>query len=85
MKKQQKTIGLSSEIKEALAEIAGSKYFPVFSQFLKNQLNNIALEEWFRVKPSDPNIREKKAFYEGRFQEIKVLIKVFEDAKKERK
>jgi len=82
MKKQEKFAGISSETKEALAQIAGSKHYPVFLQFLKTQLNNIAIEEWFRIRYSDPDIREKKAFFEGRFQEIKVLIKTFEDSKK---
>jgi len=83
MKKQQKNIGVSPEIREALAEIAGSKYFPRFIQFLKNEMNNIAVEEWFRLKPLDKDLNVKKAFFEGRFEEIKAIIRTFEESKKE--
>lgn len=80
MKKTMKTI--SETHRECLAKIAGMKEFPTFMEFLQRQKQNIAILEWSRVRPNDPEIREKKANFEGQFLAIDALIKAFELARK---
>jgi len=81
MKKQEKLMGLKAEVKAELAKLSGYPEFQAFVQFLRNEQNNIVMLEWFKIEPSDPLIREKKAFYKGRFEEIKAIIKTFEECR----
>jgi len=80
--KQVKLLTISSEHKEALAKIAALPEYKSFLQFLRNEQNNIVMLDWFRTEPSDPNIAEKKAYFNGRFDEIKAIIQAFEISKR---
>jgi len=81
-KKSAKLLTLSPEHKEALATLAGRKEFKVFVRFLRVQQNNIAIIDWFRTKSTDPDLQRKKAYSEGKFDMIKIILKAFEDAQK---
>ena len=81
-KKPDKLPTLSPQHKEALAVIGGKPEFKGFISFLRMLQNNIAVINWFRIKSSDPDIQRKKAYYEGQFDVIKVIMKAFEEASK---
>ena len=82
VKKKGKLIILSREHKEAMATIQAIPEFKGFQNFLKTQLNNVAILSWSRVKRDDPQIAIKKAYYEGQFDIIKGIVSAFEEAKK---
>ena len=83
--KKQKLISLSREHKEALSKLQTRPEFKGFLAFLRTQQNNIGIIQWTRVKSNDPDIALKKARYEGQFEIIKLLLRAFEEAKKEEK
>jgi len=81
-KKQDRLPTISPQHKEALAVIGGRPEFKGFLSFLRMLQNNVAVISWFRVKSTDPDIKTKKAYYEGQFDVIKVIMKAFEEAQK---
>jgi len=77
-----KLISLNRETKSVLAQMQGRPEFAGFEKFLAIQKNNIAVMEWFRVKPNDPDIREKKARFDGMVEMIDLIIAAFKASKK---
>jgi len=83
--KKRKLISLSREHKEVLSKLQTRPEFKGFLNFLRTQQNNIGIIQWTRVKSNDPDIALKKARYEGQFEILKLLLRAFEEAKKEEK
>lgn len=81
--KKPKIISLSREHKEVLSKMQSRPEFKGFLNFLRTQKNNIGILQWTRVKATDPDIAVKKAKYEGKLEEIDLLIKAFEASRKE--
>ena len=77
-----KLISLNRETKSVLAQMQTRPEFRGFSDFLAIQKNNIAVLEWFRIKSNDPDIREKKARFDGMVEMIDLIIAAFKASKK---
>ena len=81
-KKQAKLPTLRLEDKEALLGLIEKPEFKAFERLLKIEQNNIVVVQWFRINSNDPDIVRKKAYYEGRFAEIKTLLGLFDSLRK---
>lgn len=81
-KEEKKMLSLSPEHREALRELGARPEFKALEKLLKIEQNNIAVIDWFRTRSSDPDIVRKKAYSEGRFDETKAILNIFERVKK---
>jgi len=81
-KKQEKLLALSKQHKDALVKIAHSREFAALKQLFMIEEHNIIVQS-FKVNSSDPALREKKAWHEGRDYELRKIIKTFEEVSKE--
>ena len=84
MKKEEKQPKLSSEHKEALAALTARPEFKALERLMKIEEHNIIMQS-FKENSSNPDLVRKKAWQEGRFFELRMIMKTFEKVKKEDK
>lgn len=85
MKEKPKKIAvLSPEFKEMFAIMTSRKEYETFVRFLKIQMNNVAIIEWFRLKSTDPDLARRKAYFEGQYDFMETLIRLMEESRKEK-
>jgi len=75
---------LSSEFKEVFSTMSSRPENKGFINFLKVQMNNIAVIEWFRVKSTDPDLGRRKAYFEGEYDILATIVRLLEEAGKEK-
>jgi hypothetical protein len=73
-------IDLAPEYKEAFSTFTSRPEYVKIIQFLNVQKNNIAVLEWFRIKPTDKNIAVKKARMDGNVEFINLFIRICKES-----
>lgn len=72
---------LSSEHKEALAELSTHPKFAALEKLFRIEENNIIIQA-FAVNSGDPNLAVKKSWHEGRLWELRKILKTFAQVRK---
>ena len=80
--KQEKLPSLTGDDWTGLNALSSRPEFRAFEKFLRIEKNNIGIIGWFRIRSSDPDIKSKKAQLEGRFAELDIILKLFQEAKR---
>lgn len=79
--KDEKTLSISEEHKEALRGLLARPEFQAFRTLVEIEENNIIIQT-FKIPSSDPELARKKAHAEGRIFEIRAIMNTFKEVAK---